>query len=108
MWGALLSIFLYWGVAFPINFRQLKRTGKTVYIHITSVIVTVVVPLPLTLVHIKGGLVVITTPPIVCYGRNSDYSVYTFVLPLAMTLAVMTFLLTLTFWTIFRVRRERA
>ena len=90
-------------MVFPFSFRRLSVSGKTRSIHIISVIVTILIPLPFTFIHLKGGLITISTPPITCFGRDSNLSVYAFALPLAVIATVISGLFVLTFWNILKV-----
>jgi uncharacterized membrane protein (UPF0182 family) len=102
-WVFLHTVFLFWGVVFPINYLQLRNSKKLHYAHVISVIVAVVVPLPLPFAHLKGGYVPTRSPAITCIGKNLDYSFYFFVLPFSIILATSTCLLVLVFWTILKV-----
>ena len=93
-------------MAFPLSFRQLKSSGRIHYAHIISVVLAMVIPLPFSLIHLEGGLIILRSPPIVCFGRDSDYSIYLFVLPLCVAMTIMSCLLVLTFWTILKVYHQ--
>ena len=101
--AVLHTVFLYWGVAFPISYRQFKISERIRYAHITCVVVAVVIPIPGGLIHLKDGFIAVGNPSSVCVGRNLDYSFYTFVIPISVTLAANICLVVLTIWTIFKV-----
>ena len=103
MWIFLHSIFLFWAVVFPFNYRQLRISRRIRYAHIISVVLAVVVPLPAALVHLKDGHIAYYTPTILCQGRNRDYAYYTFVLPVSIIMCITSCLLVVIIWTIFKV-----
>ena len=101
--AVLNSMFLFWSVAFPISYRQFKISERIRYTHIICVVVAVVIPIPGGLVHLKDGFIFVGNPAGPCVGRNSDYNFYLFVLPISITLMIVSCLLVLTIWTIFKV-----
>ena len=104
VWGVLHAIFLFWAVVFPFNYRQLKLSGRMRYAHIICIVLAVVIPLPAGLVHLKDGYVAAFTPTIICTGRNTDYTYYTIVIPLSIIMCILSCLLLVIVWTIFKVR----
>ena len=104
MWGLLHAVFLFYAVVFPFSYRRLKLSGRIRYAHIFCVVLALVIPLPAALIHLKDGHNSIYTPTLVCAGRNTDYTYYTFVLPLSIILCVTSCLLVGIIWTIFNVR----
>ena len=102
IWMVTFTVFLFWGVAFPFSYRQLKTSGRTRHAHIISVTLAVVVPLPLALVQLKNGFILVP-PSYGCIGRSSDYHYYILDLPASVLSAVSTVLLALIFWIIFKV-----
>lgn len=106
--SVLHTVFLYWAVAFPFSYRQFKISGRICYTHIICVVLAVVIPIPGGLVHLKDGYITAGNPATVCVGRNLDYTYYTFIIPISVTLAMMSCLLVLTIWTIFKVQSDIA
>ena len=103
-WIALHAVFLFWGVAFPFNYRRLKLMNRFKYAHILSIVVGVVLPLPAALLPLKDGYVLPTRNVIrACAVRNADVLFYTFILPLSFLLGLTTILLALMFGIIFKV-----
>ena len=96
-------MFLYWGVAFPFSYREFKTSGRIRYVHIICVVLTVVVPIPGGLVHLKDGYRPISAPTLACVGSNLDYGFYALILPISVAIAINSCLLVLTIWTIFKV-----
>ena len=98
----LHALFLYWGVAFPFHYRQLKVNKRLKYAHIITVVLALVVPLSAALVPLKEGFIITSQPTLVCGGRSTDIIFYTFILPASIFLAATSMLLVLMFWAIFK------
>ena len=105
IWGGIHAGFLFWVLKYPFSYRTFKLTNRIRYAHVISVLLAVVLPLPGALIHLKGGFVVTGNPALVCAGRNTDYTYYTFILPLSVILAVTTCLLVLIFSIILKVHK---
>lgn len=103
IWILIYAVFLYWSIAFPFNFRQLKTSGRIHHAHIISVILAVFVPLPSALVHLQDGFVPIDNPVHFCVGRDVDYVYYFNILPISIILSITSCLLVLSIWKIFKV-----
>jgi hypothetical protein len=103
IWGGLHAGFVFWGLRYPFSYRTFKLLGRARYAHIISVLVAVLLPLPAALIHLKGGYVITANPSLTCAGRNTDYTYYTFVLPLSVMLTITTCLIVLIFWTLLKV-----
>ena len=103
VWGFLHTVFLFWAVVFPFNYRQLRISGRMRYAHIISVVLAVVIPLPAALVHLKDGHIARYTPTLLCPGRNEDYTYYTLILPVSIVVCIASCLLVVITWTIFKV-----
>lgn len=103
IWGALHAAFIYWGMRYPFSYRMFKISGRIRYVHVISVILAVVAPLPGALIHLKDGYIITANPSVICAGRNTDYTYYTFILPLSVVLAITMCLLVLIFWTVLKV-----
>ena len=107
MWIVLHSLFLYWAIQFPFNYRQLKNSGRLRYAHMASLLLGLVIPLPAGLVPLRYGYVANVAPiAMVCLGSNKAVSYYTFILPVSIFLAVTVCLLVLMFWAIFKVSMD--
>lgn len=94
---------LCWGVAFPFHFRRFKAQKQIKYIHITTIIATLFLPLVPALLHLDEGYGVANTPSTVCFGRNVAVTYFTLILPLSVILAIATSILVIMFWIIFKV-----
>ncbi len=106
MWAVLHAFLLFFGVAFPLKYREIKISGRLRYAHIISVLLALLIPLPSALIPLKDGFLNTRNPIVACFGRNSDHIYYTFVLPVSFILGVASCLLMLTFWMIFKVSRK--
>ena len=103
LWALLHAVFLFWGVAFPFSYRQLRVTKRIRYAHVISVLLAVILPLPGALVPLKDGFVSTRNPTLTCVGRNTDHVYYTLILPLSIVIGISSYLLLLTTWTILKV-----
>lgn len=101
-WAMLHAVFLFWGVAFPFSFRQLKDSGRIRYAHIISVVLAVVLPLPGPLIQLKDGYAPGGPPSFLCFARNQDIYFYTFILPVSVIIGITSCLLVLILWIIFK------
>lgn len=103
VWGCLYAVFLFWGVKFPFHYRQFKDSGRMRYVHIITVIVAVVVPLPGPFIVLKDGFINTENPNLVCTGRNTDLFFYAYAITTTTALAITNILLVLVFWTVLKV-----
>ncbi len=101
--ATLHTIFLYWAVGFPFSYRQFKLQKRVRYVHIISVVLALVIPLPGALIHLGDGYRFLTTPVYACSVRNFDFAFYTLVLPISIMMCITSCLMMLIFWTIFKV-----
>lgn len=104
VWATLYAVILFWGVAFPFSYRQLKISGRIRYAHVISILLALILPLTSALIPLKNGFVSTRNPTIACVGRSTDLLYYTFILPLSIFLGITSFLHMLTFWIIFKVK----
>ena len=98
------AVGLCWGVLFPFHFRQFKAEEKLKYIHITTVLIALLLPMVPALLHLEKGYGVASSPTVVCLGRSVDVTFFSLVLPLSAILAVATSILIIMFWIIFKVK----
>lgn len=75
------------------------------YIHIASIVLAVLVPLPSGLVPLKDGYVTTEYPTILCISRNVDYIYGLFIAPVSVSLAVSTSLQLVLFWILLKVQQ---
>ena len=97
---------IVWGLLVPFHYRKAKALGRTHYIHIAIIISALLLPLPLSLAHLKDGFIGLESPVTVCVGRNSDLSYYSFALPVSILFCTGTVLLVLVGREIFKVLIE--
>ena len=107
VWSLLQAVFLFWGVAYPLSFRQLKITGKIRYAHIISILLALLIPLPSAFTQLAGGSVFTTSLVLPCMGLNLDYIYYTFILPINFLQGGGLVLLVLIIWILFKVGGHR-
>ncbi len=105
IWAVLHAAFLFWAIYFPFSYRRLQMSGKMRYAHIISVLLALILPLLGALIPLKEGHIIGRNPSYTCFGRNSNYTFYTFILPVSISMAVTLSLLMLTFLMIFKVGR---
>ena len=107
VWAVLQAVFMFWSVAYPFSFRQLKITGKIRYAHIISILLALLIPLPSAFTQLAGGSVFTTNLVVPCLGRNRNYIYYTFILPISLLLGGGLVLLMLVIWILFKVGGHR-
>ena len=103
LWIVSHALGLVRGVAFPFFYRKIKGEGKLKYIHISTVITALVLPIVPALLHLIDGYVVTTSPVDICVGRNVAITYYSFVLPISILFATTTTVLILLFRKILKV-----
>ena len=94
-----------WSVPFPLHLRKFRAEKKLKYVHVTTVLVALFLPLVPALLHLIRGYSLGNTPTVVCLGRSIAVTFYSFVLPLSIVSAIVTVtsLLVILFWIIFKV-----
>ena len=98
--GSLLE----YRVSIPLQ-KKFKLGTKIKYIHITSVILAVVVPIILPLLHLIDGYTIGPNPIIEsCSGRNASLNYFLLILPVSILLAFTSSLFVIVFWTILKVQ----
>ena len=104
LWAAIQALFTFWSVVYPFGFRQLKLSGRIRYAHIISIVLAVVIPLPAAVIHLGGdGVMNITSSVIPCLGNNTDYTFYSFILPVSIIMIFTMCSLLFIIWTLFKV-----
>jgi hypothetical protein len=91
------------GVAFPFFYRKIKEEGALKYIHISTVVVALVLPLVPALLHLMDGYSIVPSPVNICIGRNIAITYYSLVLPISILFATTTTILTLLLRKILKV-----
>ena len=93
IWIAIQVGYMLLGVHAPFYFKQLKnKKQREKFFHVMSILVgimSLVVPSMLTLG--LGGYSSLDTrfPPIVCWARRRDVTVYTFLIPMGVMLSII-------------------
>ena len=104
LWITFHAISLCWGILFPFHFRQMKLAKKLKYIHISTVLVALLLPIiPALLLLLKDGYVIIDTPTTFCAGRSPEFTFYALILPLSILLAIATSAFIIMLWIIMKV-----
>ena len=107
MFGLIHTVFLFWSVVFPFNYRKFRMSGRIRHAHIISVVLAVVIPIPAPLIHLKDGYEFTSSFPAVhCIPRNVGLTFYTMVIPISILLCITTYLRVLIIWTIFKVNKQ--
>ncbi len=102
----LYIIFLLLALSCPYTFRKLKVLGKIHYLHVASVVLAVLIPLPFGLAFLKDGFMALEYPTFFCFGRNPDHVYFALMLPMSVLLGIATILLFILFWILFKVAIE--
>ena len=94
IWVAVQIGYILAAISAPFYFNQFKDTKwKVNILHITTLVVGLLSPLVPSIASIasKGGFSPFDTkfPPIVCFTRNRDVTVYSLVLPLAVLVSII-------------------
>ena len=65
---AFHALGLCWGIVFPFHYRRFKTEGRIKYIHVITVVLTLVLPTIPTLLHFIDGYRIILGSLAVCAG----------------------------------------
>ena len=103
LWIVFHAIGLLKSICFPFFYRKIKQEGALKYIHISTVIVALVLPLVLALLHLIDGYSVAPSPVVICTSQNITITYYSLVLPVSVLFGATTTILILLFRKIFRV-----
>ena len=103
LWIFFHSLGLFWSVVFPLHLRKFRAEKKIKYIHVTTVLIALFLPLVPALLHLIRGYSLGNTPTIFCLGRSITVTFYSFILPLSLISGIVTSLLVILFWIIFKV-----
>ena len=106
MWVLFHAMGILGGVGFPFKYRKFKAEGKFKYIHISTVVITIILPLVPALLLLIDGYSIIPASLDVCFGRNVDLTYFTLVLPFSILFALATTILIAMFWKIVKVMQE--
>ena len=87
-------------------YRKLKAEGKLKYIHISTVVIAVILPLVPALLPLIDGYTIILSSIGFCLSQNVAITYFTLVLPFSILLAVATTILIAMFWKIVKVMQE--
>ena len=82
----------------------MKSDKKLKYIHISTVLTALILPVIPSLLLLSDGYVIIDRPTTFCVGRSPDYTYYALILPLSILLAVATSAFIITLWIIMKVK----
>ena len=102
-WVLFSTLAICWGIFFPFHYRKFKLAKQFKYIHITTVILGICLPIIPVLVQIKDGYHIAESPTIICIGRDVAATFYAFLLPFNILSAITTTLMVLLFWKILKV-----
>ena len=94
IWIAVQIGYILAAISAPFYFNRLKETKwKVNVLHITALLVGVLSPLVPSIASIasQGGFTSFDTkfPPIVCFTRNRDITVYSLLIPLAVLISLI-------------------
>lgn len=82
----------------------MKLAKKLKYVHISTVLVALLLPIiPALLLLLKDGYVIIDTPTTFCAGRSAEFTFYALILPLSILLAIATSAFIIILWIIMKV-----
>ena len=103
LWTVFHAIGLLKSIYFPFFYRKIKREGASKYIHISTVVVALVLPIVPALLHLIDGYSIAPSPVVICTSRNITITYYSLVLPVSVPFGTTITILILLFRKIFRV-----
>ena len=106
MWILFHALGILGGVEFPFKYRKFKVEGKVKYVHISTVVVAVILPLAPALLPLIDGYSIVPSSLDVCFSRNAALTYFTLVLPFSILFALATTILIAMFWKILKVMQE--
>ena len=91
----LLTVFhalgLGWSILFPFHYQRFKATRKIKFIHVATIVLSVVVPIIPALLPLIHGYTITSGPFGYCVAQNIDTTYFTLVLrPLSILMATIT------------------
>ena len=101
---AFHALGLCWGIVFPFHYKRVKAEGRIKYIHVTTVVLTLVLPAIPALLHLIDGYSISLGPQAVCTGQNIAITYFITILPMSILMAMATSVLVILFWRILKVR----
>ena len=102
-WILFHALGILRGIAFPFLYHKIKTEGKLKYIHITTVMIALILPLVPALLPLIDGYGVIPTSIGICVGRNIVITYFSLVLPFSILFAIASTVLIAVFWRLFKV-----
>ena len=84
VWTVLDAVFFFWAIVAPFSYQQFKISGRVRMVHIISVLLGLLVPLPTPLIEIVYGYTYYYSPLIICIGYGRDFLHYTWLFPISM------------------------
>ena len=100
---AFHALGLCWAILFPFHYRTFKMAGRIKYIHVTSVVLSLVLPAIPPLLHLIDGYVIGAGSLEACAGRNRIVTYFAITLPISILMAIASSALVLIFWKILKV-----
>ena len=83
------SASFFWGVVWPYHYSVTKSSGRMKYYHISALVISILIPLVLTLIiQFNGGYGVILALSPRCGGLNPDIVFYSVLLPMDIIIIV--------------------
>lgn len=106
MWILFHALGILGGVEFPFKYRIFKAEGKLKYVHISTVVIGIILPLVPALLPLIDGYSIIPSSLDVCFSQNPVITYFTLVLPFSILFALATTILIAMFWKIVKVMQE--
>ena len=97
------AVGLSWGIIFPFHYRRFKAHGRIKYIHASTVVLGLILPVFPALFHLIDGYSIGTNLHAGCVGRNELISYCFVTLPMSILIAVTTSVFVILLWKIFKV-----
>ena len=104
LWTLFFTFGIFWGIFFPFHYQKFKSANWLKYIHATTVLLSLSLPVISIVVQIKDGYQLSEAPRrAICTGRNVTHTFFGFLFPFSILSAIITTLLVLIFWKILKV-----
>ena len=105
LWTLFFTVGFFWGIFFPFHYQKFKLANRLKYIHATTILLGVILPIvPVAVQIITDGYQLSEAPRrAICTGQNITATFFGFLLPFSVLSAIITSLLVLIFWKILKV-----
>ncbi len=97
------ALGLGWSILFPFHYRRFKISGRIKYIHVATIVLSLVVPTIPALLPLIHGYTITSGPFGFCVPRDIDTTYFTLALPTSILMAITTSVFVSLFWRLLKV-----